>query len=144
MNVNNNNEINIESKTMSMLLITVPYDIFIRKRWNVFFVLKKTFHLNPLTQISRNATFCRSQYARYAGTLCIDVCCIFFLYLSSMKRKRSSRTLFCAKMQKKNLCQCNRTIYIQFAQQQNNYSVYIQLFIISFKAVTNFSKAELL
>ena len=40
MNVNNNNEINIESKTMSMLLITVPYDIFIRKRWNVFFVLK--------------------------------------------------------------------------------------------------------
>ena len=126
MNVNNNNEINIESKAMSMLLITVPYDIFIRKRWNVFFVLKKTFHLNPLTQISRNATFCRSQYARYAGTLCIDVCCIFFLYLSSMKRKRSSRTLFCAKMQK-NLCQCNRTIYIHFAQQ---------LFIISFKAVT--------
>ena len=26
--------------------------------------------LNPLTRISRNATFSRSQYARYAGTLC--------------------------------------------------------------------------
>ena len=51
MNVNNNNEINIESKTMSMLLITVPYDIFISKRWNAFFVLKK--YVPPFSYISQ-------------------------------------------------------------------------------------------
>ena len=52
MNVNNNNEINIESKTRSLLLITVPYDIFIRKRWNV---IKKS-NLTEEIQVSRRAS----------------------------------------------------------------------------------------
>ena len=64
MNVNNNNEINIESKTRSLLLITVPYDIFIRKRWNV---IKKS-NLTEEIQVSRRA----SEQGSYAKPLLVQ------------------------------------------------------------------------